>query len=108
MLLWSLNLTSKRMLLRIVRMEFRPEAIADFEKIFEESSPLIRSFDGCIHVEMCSDPQNENVRYTFSRWENEEALEAYRHSEFFRLTWKKTKALFADKPKAYSLLSTLE
>ncbi len=93
------------MLLRVVRLEFRPEALDDFEQIFEESSPLIRKFPGCSHVEMCTDLQNENVRYTFSHWENEEALNAYRHSELFQKTWAKTKVLFSGKPRAYSLLS---
>ena len=34
--------------------------------------------------------------------ENEEALNAYRHSELFRSTWAKTKVLFAEKPIAFS------
>lgn len=87
-------------------MEFRDEAILDFEKIFKESSPFIRSFEGCSHVEMCLDPLKKNVRYTFSQWESEEALNAYRHSELFEKTWAKTKVLFSAKPSAYSLLST--
>jgi heme-degrading monooxygenase HmoA len=41
---------------------------------------------------------------TFSLWESEEALNNYRHSELFSVTWAKTKILFADRPVAFSNL----
>jgi heme-degrading monooxygenase HmoA len=40
---------------------------------------------------------------TYSHWTGEEALDNYRHSELFRVTWAKTKQLFADRPEAWSL-----
>ena len=93
-------------LLRVVRMEFKEEFISDFEKIYQESSPLIKRFPGCSHVEMCKDPHNHNVRFTFSHWESEVALNFYRESKLFIGTWARTKVLFADKPRVYSLIST--
>lgn len=93
------------MLLRIVRMEFQPDKLQDFDQIFLESRDKIAAFPGCHHVEMCKDPALEHVRYTFSKWAGPEALEAYRRSELFRTTWARTKVLFSGKPNAYSLIS---
>jgi heme-degrading monooxygenase HmoA len=45
------------------------------------------------------------VYFTISQWESEEALNNYRHSEFFKQTWVKTKALFQERAEAYSLSS---
>jgi quinol monooxygenase YgiN len=91
------------MLLRIVRMTFRPDALPRFEAIFEGSRAQIRAFPGCLHLELLHDPDVPNVRVTLSHWESGAALEAYRHSDLFRTTWAATKLLFADKPLAFSL-----
>ena len=39
---------------------------------------------------------------TYSHWESEEALNKYRDSELFKSVWSFTKALFAEKPQAFS------
>jgi quinol monooxygenase YgiN len=46
-----------------------------------------------------------HIYYTYSKWEDEEALENYRRSVLFTTTWAKTKVLFAAKPEAVSLQS---
>ena len=43
-----------------------------------------------------------NVYFTYSWWQGEEDLEAYRHSDLFKGVWAFTKQLFADKPQAWS------
>jgi quinol monooxygenase YgiN len=91
------------MLVRIVRMTFRPEEVASFLQIFEQSKQLIRSFEGCRHLELHRDADNPAVYYTYSHWLSETHLNAYRDSELFGKTWRATKALFADKPMAFSL-----
>lgn len=91
------------MLLRIVRMEFQPEKLADFLAIFEKSKQRIRNFSGCQYLALHTDAQNPNVRYTYSKWESEAALDVYRNSELFATTWANTKVLFAAKPQAFSL-----
>lgn len=96
------------MLIRIVRMTFKPNKIQDFNLLFEEVQHKIQKFPGCNHVELCADANESNVFYTFSKWDNKEALEIYRTSDFFADTWTRTKALFNGKPEAYSLLSTNE
>jgi heme-degrading monooxygenase HmoA len=44
------------------------------------------------------------VLFTFSIWDSEAALENYRQSDLFRDTWAKTKALFAEKAEAWSMV----
>lgn len=91
------------MIKRIVKLTFRPEEIAAFELIFEESKNKIKAREGCQHVELLQMTEQPHVFFTFSIWDNEEALNAYRDSELFATTWAKTKALFADKPAAWSV-----
>lgn len=85
-------------------MEFLPEKLGDFLTIFNQSKLLIRYFDGCKELQLHSDARNPNIRYTYSYWESEEALEKYRKSELFQTTWAATKILFATKPQAFSLI----
>ncbi|MBK9737314.1 MAG: antibiotic biosynthesis monooxygenase [Saprospiraceae bacterium] len=92
-------------IIRVVRLAFQEEKISDFAKIFEESSINIRSFEGCIHLELMRDHFHANVFYTYSRWASNEALNAYRNSSLFKNTWKETKKLFTDKPQAFSMIS---
>lgn len=90
------------MIQRLVRLQFQADKTADFEAIFAESKAKIRSTDGCLHLEAWRDSNDPTVYYTYSRWINEEALNDYRHSDFFKTTWGKTKALFSGKPMAFS------
>ncbi|MDH6056379.1 putative quinol monooxygenase [Umezakia ovalisporum] len=91
------------MLIRIVRMTFRPEAVADFQAIFNASKAQIRAFPGCRRLELLRDLDQPHVFCTYSHWDGPEALEAYRQSELFESTWAKTKALFAAKAVAFSV-----
>jgi heme-degrading monooxygenase HmoA len=83
-------------------MTFRQGEAAAFRKIFEESKDQIRAFAGNRHVELLQDVSDPCVFFTYSLWENEQALEAYRHSGLFEKTWARTKVLFAGKPQAWS------
>ena len=84
-------------------MTFKPENIPSFEAIFNASREKIRAFPGCTHVELLQDIKDPEVFFTFSRWESESDLESYRQSDFFREVWSRTRLLFKDKPKAWSL-----
>ncbi len=86
-------------------MEFKPEKVNDFLELFETVKDKISTFPGCKHLELCKDAKLDHVYYTFSKWEGEEDLENYRHSELFEGTWAKTKILFGGKPLAYSLIA---
>lgn len=84
-------------------MTFRQEAVADFLSLFEEVKEKIRSVRGCRHMELLRLKERPNVLFTLSYWDDEEALNQYRNSDLFAATWKRTKALFAAKPEAWSL-----
>ena len=93
------------MIKRIVKMTFRPEAVQTFvDDVFEPSKSRIRAFPGCRHMELLQFIQEPNILFTLSYWDGEEDLEAYRRSELFRTTWEKTKALFADRAEAWSVV----
>jgi quinol monooxygenase YgiN len=90
------------MLIRIVRMHFVPEKVDDFLENFEVHQDAIRNFPGCLHLELWEDVNAKNIFTTYSHWESEDALNKYRDSELFKSVWSFTKALFAEKPQAYS------
>ncbi|GHA78085.1 putative quinol monooxygenase [Pontibacter akesuensis] len=91
------------MIIRIVRMTFLPEKTGEFLEIFRSSKDKIRAFDGCQHVELLQDVNQPNVYSTYSHWQSETHLNAYRDSELFGQVWPATKKLFSDKPQAWSL-----
>lgn len=91
------------MLIRIVKMEFKTEKIANFQNLFEKAAPKIKAFEGCHFVELYQDKNTPHLFFTYSHWDNEEALENYRKSDFFRTTWANTKVLFSNKPEAWSV-----
>ncbi|PRY08878.1 quinol monooxygenase YgiN [Pontibacter ummariensis] len=91
------------MIVRIVRMTFQEEKTEEFLEIFRESKDKIRAFEGCNHVELLQDVNQPHVYSTYSLWDSEAHLNSYRHSALFGKVWKATKALFADKPQAWSM-----
>ncbi len=91
------------MITRIVRMHFRPEEREAFLDIFNASKHLIRQFEGCRHLGLYNEAGRPEIFFTYSVWESAAHLDAYRNSELFQGTWADTKALFADKPQAWSL-----
>lgn len=91
------------MILRIVKMTFREEEVANFLTMFNERKSLIRNFEGCSHLELWQEAGTSNVFFTYSMWESIQHLDHYRFSELFKDTWAITKAMFADKPQAWSV-----
>lgn len=91
------------MLVRIVKMSFDPKKIDTFMSNFERVKDQIRGFEGCQFLELYRDQNNTDIFFTYSYWDNEEALNAYRHSELFNQVWAETKILFNDKPQAWSV-----
>lgn len=95
------------MIVRIVQMSFRQGERENFLQLFEERKALIRGFEGCRHLELWEDAHNDHVFFTYSIWDSETHLNHYRFSELFKDTWTRTKALFADKPQAWSVLQKM-
>lgn len=94
------------MIYRIVKMTFVPEKVGTFLKVFNESKAFIRTFQGCIEMQLHKDMHHDNVYYTYSIWESEEDLNHYRNSTKFREIWSKTKENFESKAEAYTLSNT--
>ncbi len=92
------------MIVRIVQMTFRQDCIPAFTTLFDERKQTIRNFKGCTHLELWQDSKDPAIFFTYSNWDSEADLDHYRFSEFFKDTWGKTKALFAEKPQAWSVV----
>jgi quinol monooxygenase YgiN len=90
------------MLIRTVRMTFRPDALEAFAALFEAAAPRIRAFPGCRHLELWRDASYPNILTTYSHWSTAEALEQYRTSDLFKETWRQTRPLFSAPPRAIS------
>jgi len=91
------------MFTRIVKMEFKPERVADFIANFEKERNEVRNQPGCRSLVLYRDKTNTNVFFTYSVWEDESDLERYRNSDFFKGVWQFTKQLFNAKPMAWSV-----
>lgn len=91
-------------MIRIVRLELKPENCSEFEAFFEKTKATIASMPGCNGVKLYKDADLSYVYYTHSNWDSVDALNAYRDSEFFKKTWAYTKTLFQNRASAFSLL----
>jgi hypothetical protein len=92
------------MVTRIVKLTFKPENVSSFLQLFDTVKQHIASFPGCDGVKLYRDLHHDNVYFTYSHWDTDQSLQAYRQSALFDDTWTKTKALFGDKPQAWSLI----
>ena len=90
-------------MIRIVKLTFRTDAVDAFKEIFNESKEKIRAQTGCNRLELLNDIKNPTIFFTYSYWDNEESLDAYRNSELFNNVWAKTKLPFGAKPEAWSV-----
>lgn len=84
-------------------MTYQPEMAEKFLSIYGENWEKIKSFPGCQHVELLRDKHNPSVFFTYSLWNSEEDLNAYRDSELFARVWGSVKPLFAEKAVAWSV-----
>ena len=91
------------MIIRIVKMTFEEDKTNEFEALFNSNKTKIRSFEGCIHLELLKDINQPNIYFTYSFWEDPKYLSQYRDSELFEVVWGNTKKLFSAKPEAWSV-----
>ena len=88
---------------RIVQMTFRPEEVNAFRTLFEQHKQAIRNQPGCKRLRLVQDIHDQCVFFTYSRWESEQHLDAYRRSDTFGVVWPETKSKFAKNPRAWSV-----
>ena len=91
------------MFIRIVKMSFDDTKVDSFIENFNSNKHKIRNFNGCNLLELYRDKNNTSIFFTYSYWESEMHLEAYRNSTLFKTVWSKTKTMFNAKPKAWSV-----
>jgi hypothetical protein len=91
------------MIKRIVKLTFKPGKVEEFKSVFKSNWKRIKSFPGCMHVELLQDEKNPAVFFTYSLWNDEESVENYRQSELFAGVWGATKILFDDRPEAWTV-----
>lgn len=92
------------MIIRLVKMTFHEKYSEQFELLFAAVKSDIASFEGCQQVELLAESTKDSkaIYFTRSIWNKESNLESYRSSDLFARTWKSTKALFADRPQAWT------
>ncbi|MDG1915514.1 MAG: antibiotic biosynthesis monooxygenase [Crocinitomix sp.] len=93
---------------RIVKMTFKAECCADFEAYFSEIKNQVGNQPGCHGVKLLRDIKDSGVYFTYSIWDDETALNAYRYTPLFAVVWPKVKVWFASKPEAWSTEISLE
>lgn len=85
------------MIVRIVKMTFKPAEIARFQELFVAWKPEIRNFPGCLYLELLHDVNDPRIFFTYSHWNEPADLEKYRVSEIFGSVWPQVKQMF-DQP----------
>jgi len=83
-------------------MNFHPDMVVPFLELFDDSAEKIRAVPGCLSLELLQDSRYPNILSTYSLWDSEERLNAYRSSDLFLTTWRKTKMWFSAPPQAWS------
>ncbi len=91
------------MLVRIVKLSLEERFIEVFISNFNKQKKFIRNFNGCQFLELYQEKHSKNIFFTYSYWDNEDALNGYRNSELFKGIWSKTKPMFNAKPEAWSV-----
>jgi heme-degrading monooxygenase HmoA len=91
------------MIIRIVKLTLREETALPFLDQFNAVKKQIRSFPGCMHMELLTVTSDPKVMFTYSYWDSESSLEAYTASELFKSTWAVVKPWFGAKAEAWSL-----
>jgi quinol monooxygenase YgiN len=87
---------------RIVKMTFRNERCDEFQSFFNEIKDQIAAQPGCFEVKLLREKSDSGVFFTYSIWDEQSSLDAYRETELFGMVWPKVKDWFADKPAAWS------
>lgn len=91
------------MILRIVKLTFKPEHREDFLQYIVKFREEISLSPGCHGVEILNAILDKNVFFTYSKWEDDESLNQYRESPLFQMVWTQVKQWFSERPEAWSL-----
>jgi hypothetical protein len=90
------------MIVRVVKLTFSENHVAEFKTFFESIKLLVNEFPGCKGMQMLQDKKTETIFFTYSLWESELDLNAYRDSDTFGEVWPIIKPWFSEKPEAWT------
>lgn len=90
------------MIIRIVKLKFQKDKVADFLNLFDNVVTKVNAYPGCQQMHMVRDLNDETLFFTYSVWENTTALENYRNSPLFQTIWPQIKPWFSEKAEAWS------
>lgn len=91
------------MITRIVKLHFQEEKVAEFLAFFDTINQVVNNFPGCYGMKLYQDVNDPCVIMTYSHWEDEKALNAYRDSQEFGSIWPNIKPWFQHKPEAWTV-----
>ena len=91
------------MIKRLVKLSLCEDSILDFKNLFNLKKNKIRSFEGCLHLEVWQDCNNPSIFFTYSIWRSENALNKYRSSLLFKSIWPNVKPMFKENAEAWSV-----
>lgn len=90
------------MIIRIVKLKFQKDKVADFLNLFDNVVTKVNAYPGCQQMHMVRDLNDETLFFTYSVWENTTALENYKNSPLFQTIWPQIKPWFSEKAEAWS------
>ncbi|MHC5202278.1 putative quinol monooxygenase [Myroides sp. LJL119] len=91
------------MFVRIVKLTFKQDKVEDFITYFNEIKSVVRQQPGCSFLELYQDKDRNNVFFTYSYWDTQVSLDAYRDSQTFSQIWPYVKQMFSEKAQAWSV-----
>lgn len=91
------------MITRVVKLHFQADKIAQFLSFFDTIKYDVASYPRCGGMKLLQDIHNPCIVFTYSKWEDEDALNHYRDSELFGQVWPTIKPWFAQKAEAWSV-----
>jgi quinol monooxygenase YgiN len=91
------------MITRIVKIHFQEDKIEDFLTFFEQVKWEVARQPKCGGMKLLQDKNHPNIVFTYSLWEDEEALNTYRDSELFGKIWPTIKPWFKEKAEAWTV-----
>jgi quinol monooxygenase YgiN len=90
------------MIIRIVELSIEPGRLDDAKQLLKEVAPKVRAMKGCSFLEILNDIHDTSHFTTYSYWDSEADLNAYRDSETFMKFWRAIKPHFKAKARAWS------
>ena len=88
---------------RIVKLTFKEGNEAQFMDAFERVKEDILASNGCRSLQLLRVQNDTRIFMTLSVWEDAQALQNYRRSEFFKHLWQEISPWFDAPAEAWSL-----